>query len=310
MGNKTLTPNEFSQMLGRAGRPTYHDQGKVYLLPEVGRSYGDETEEMQAMELLSSDVESVNVTYSEDSQVEQFLADICAGRVETFREISHEYRDEELPLEFEEAFNIMVDYGLVNERDDKVTPTPYGRAVSMSFLAYPCADYIRKNMNRMNPLDIALKLEPFESAYLSNRITTQIGRILKINMSTRLFADSTLDILSSGTAINKLEPSLRERLMKLQMDFYTCRCKERPFCGCFQRELSRKMVKQRLAKRDPVDISRKLMRDYEIHAYAGDIFSWLDSLIRMIEAVRRIANAFDKKKVVGECNRLIRQIEN
>ena len=51
-------------MLGRAGRPSYHDQGKVYLLPEVGRSYGDETEEMQAMELLSSDVEAVNVTYS------------------------------------------------------------------------------------------------------------------------------------------------------------------------------------------------------------------------------------------------------
>ncbi|MDM7919201.1 MAG: DEAD/DEAH box helicase, partial [Methanosarcina sp.] len=35
MGNKRLTPNEFSQMLGRAGRPTYHDQGKVYLLPEI-----------------------------------------------------------------------------------------------------------------------------------------------------------------------------------------------------------------------------------------------------------------------------------
>jgi len=52
------------------------------------------------------------------------------------------------------------------------------------------------------------------------------------------------------------------------------------------------------------------MRDYEIHAYAGDIFSWLDSLIRMLEAVRRIAQAFGRKKVVGECNRLIRQIEN
>ncbi len=310
MGNKRLTPNEFSQMLGRAGRPTYHDQGKVYLLPEVGRSYGDETEEMQAMELLSSDVESVNVSYSEDSQVEQFLADVCAGRVETFSEIREDYKNEELPLEFEEAFNIMLDYGLVNEEKGKIKPTKYGRAVSMSFLAYPCGEYIRKNLDFMNPVEIALKLEPFESAYLSNRITTQIGRILKINMSTRLFADSTLDILSSSSAISKLEPHLRERLMKLQMDFYTCRCKERPFCGCFQRELSRKMVKQRLSRRDPVDISRKLMRDYEIHAYAGDIFSWLDSLIRMLEAVRRIASAFRKKKVVGECNRLIREIEN
>ncbi len=310
MGNKTLTPNEFSQMLGRAGRPTYHDQGKVYLLPEIGRSYGDETEEMQAMELLSSDLEAVNVTYSEDSQVEQFLADICAGRADKFSQIGQEYANEELPLEFEEAFNLMVDYGLVKEMDGKVTPTRYGRAVSMSFLSHFCAEYIRKNLDRMHPMDIALKLEPFESAYLSSRITTQMSRILKINMSTRLFADSTLDILSSGTALNKLEPRLRERLMKLQMDFYTCKCKDRPFCGCFQRELSRRMVKQRPSKRDPVDISRKLMRDYEIHAYAGDIFSWLDSLIRMLEAVRRIAQAFGRKKVVGECNRLIRQIEN
>ncbi len=310
MGNKRLTPNEFSQMLGRAGRPTYHDQGKVYLLPEVGRSYGDETEETQAMELLASDVEAINVNYSEDSQVEQFLADVCAGCVETFSQITEDYDNVELPLEFEEAFNIMIDYRLVKETDGKLKPTSYGRAVSVSFLAYLYGEYIRKNLDRMNPLDLALKLEPFDNAYLSNRITTQIGRILKINMSTRLFADSTLDILSSNSAISKLEPSLRERLMKLQMDFYTCKCKERPFCGCFQRELSRKMVKQRLRHRDPVDISKKLMRDYEIHAYAGDIFSWLDSLIRMLEAVRRIANAFGKKKVVKECNRLIREIEN
>jgi helicase len=310
MGNKRLTPNEFSQMLGRAGRPTYHDQGKVYLLPEVGRSYGDETEESQAMELLASDVEPVKVTYSEDSQLEQFLADICAGRADTFSQLSEDYKNDELPIELEEAFNILLDYRLVNEKDDKIFSTDYGRAVSMSFLSCWEGDFIRKNMHKMHPLDIALKLEPFDNAYLSNRISTQIGRILKINMSTRLFADSTLDILSSNSAISKLEPHLRERLTKLQMDFYTCKCKERPFCGCFQRELSSKIVKKRLNRRDPVQISRKLMRDYEIHAYAGDIFSWLDSLIRMLEAVRRIAKAFGNKKVVRECNQLIRRIEN
>ncbi|BDZ70966.1 DEAD/DEAH box helicase [Methanobacterium petrolearium] len=309
MGNKQLTPNEFSQMLGRAGRPTYHDQGKVYLLPEVGRSYGDETEEAQAMNLLSSEVEPVNVTYSEDSQIEQFLADVCAGCVDTFLQIEQNYEDEELPLPFEEAFNILLDYSLVKEKEGKITPTKYGRAVAMSFLDYPCAEFVRKNLVKMRPMDIALKLEPFENAYLSNRITTQMGRILKINMSSRLFADSTLDILSSGTAISKLEPHLRERLMKLQMDFYTCKCKERPFCGCFQRELSRKIIKQRLQGKDPVDISRKLMREYEIHAYAGDIFSWFDSLIRMFEAVRRIANVHGNKKVIRECDGLIRKIE-
>ncbi len=310
MGNKRLTPNEFSQMLGRAGRPAYHDQGKVYLLPEVGRSYGDETEESQAMDLLASDVEAVKVTYSEDSQLEQLLADICAGRGDTFSQLIENYEDVEFLLEMEEAFSLLLDYQLINEKEDKVFATDYGRAVSMSFLSYWEGDFIRKNLDKMHPMDIALELEPFENAYLSNRISTQIGRILKINMSSRLFADSTLDILSSTSAISKLEPHLRERLTKLQMDFYTCKCKERPFCGCFQRELSNKIVKNRLNRRDPVEISRKLMRDYEIHAYAGDIFSWLDSLIRMLEAVRRIASAFGKKKVVGQCNQLTREIEN
>jgi putative ATP-dependent RNA helicase len=310
MGNKTLTPNEFSQMLGRAGRPTYHDQGKVYLLPEVGRSYGDETEETQAMKLLSSDLEPVNVTYDEDSQVEQFLADICAGRIKNFAEITQAYKNDELPLEVDEAFNILLDQGLVKENNDVLIPTTYGRAVSISFIPYSWGDHIRKNLDKIHPMDLALKFKPFENAYLSNRITSQIGRKLKINMSSRLFADSTLEILSSGQNFAKLEPNLREKIIQLQMDFYTCRCKDRPFCGCFQRELSRKMANQRLAKKDPLDISRKLLRDYEIRAYAGDIFSWLDSLIRMFEAVHRIAQAFGKKKVIGECKWLIKEIEN
>jgi len=33
-------------------------------------------------------------------------------------------------------------------------------------------------------------------------------------------------------------------------------------------------------------------------------------LIRMLEAILRIANAYDKKKAVNECNQLIRKIEN
>ena len=37
-----------------------------------------------------------------------------------------------------------------------------------------------------------------------------------------------------------------------------------------------------MLKYDPADISKKLLKDYGIHAYAGDIFSWLDSLIRAL----------------------------
>lgn len=316
MGNKWLSPNEFSQMLGRAGRPSYHDVGKVYLIPEVGRSYDDQSEDMMAVALLESDVERIDVTYSEDDVVEQFLADVCAGRVDDLESMEAAYMEEELPLSFDETYNTLVHHKFIREvknkdGEEKLIPTRYGRAVSTSFLNHEDADYIRKRIHakKVKPLDIAVFLEPFESAYLSNRISQRLSKVLKINMSTRLFADSTLDILSSGDAISKLEPSIQETLINLQIEFLSCKCKDRPFCDCFQMELSRRILKQRMMKKDPAAISKKLMRNYGIQAYAGDIFSWLDAVIRMLEAIRRIAGAFDKKEVVRDCSRIIKKIE-
>jgi helicase len=310
MGREMLTPNEFSQMMGRAGRPSYHDQGKVYLLPEVGRKYGDDTEENMAVNLLDSDIESIYVQYSEAGLVEQVLADVSARGSSRINEISKGYGEDEIPLEIDSVWNILLDQRLVKEEKSQISPTAYGRAVSMSFLNYNDALYIQRKFKKTRPLEIALKLEPFESAYLSSRITNKLGRVLKINMSSRLFADSTLDIISSGDTLARLEPNFRERLLNMQMEFLSCQCKERPFCGCFQHELSRRIVRQRFNKEDPADISRKLLRNFEIHAYAGDIFSWLDSLIRMLEAIERITRAFGHKDVANECRNLIRRIEN
>ncbi len=320
MGNKWLTNNEFSQMLGRAGRPTYHDVGKVYLIPEVGRKYGDETEDMQAVSLLESDVDPIYVQYSEEDVLEQSLADICSGRVHTFKELIDAYKNRDIPLDLEEAYNILHDKGLVNEQNNEILPTRYGRAVSVSFMDLNAAEYIKRNINLkthdkkkkgyVDPLEIALKLEPFENAYMSNRLNRRLGKALNINVSARLFADSTLDILSSGETVSKLDPNLQDALINLQIDFMSCRCQDRPFCKCFQEELSRKILKHRLHKKDPVDISRKLLKNYQMHVYAGDIFSWLDAIIRALEAIRRIAKAFNNESIAKECSKRIRSIEN
>ncbi len=310
MGNKWLRPNEFSQMVGRAGRPTYHDVGKIYLLPEVGRKFDEDTEDFMAVSLLESDVESIKVEYREEDAVEQFLADISSRRAHNEEDLRNAYKNRELPFTFTEIFDILSDYGFVVDKGGYLSATPYGKAVSVSFLNYKDAEYIKKNLKARKPIDIALSLDPFESAYMSNRVNRRLSKILKINLSSRLFADSTLDILSSADTISKLEESLREPLINMQIDFFSCRCKDRPFCMCFQMELSRKILKMRMMKRDPVDISKKLLRDYQIHIYAGDIFSWFDSLIRMLESIKRVSNAFKERQVAKECIRLIRAIEN
>ncbi|HTX60801.1 MAG TPA: DUF5814 domain-containing protein, partial [Methanobacterium sp.] len=309
MGNKWLTSNEFHQMLGRAGRPTYHDLGKVYLLPEVGRQFDDETEEIVAMDLLESDVETINVEYGEDEVVEQFLADVCAGRFNDVAGLRVAYENQDSPLEFDTIMNMVTDYDLISEDYGIITATRYGRAVSMSFLHHEDAEYIRKNLNR-NPVELLLGLEPFDNAYLSARLMAHLKKVLKINISSRLMADSTLDILYTPSNLVKLDPAYQEKIVNLQMEFFTCKCKEKPFCTCFQAGLSRKILKYRLQKKDPMEISRRFLRDYDIHIYPGDIFSWLDSVIRILEAMRRIAFAFNKKEAATKFKRLIRDIEN
>ena len=87
MGTNWISPNEFSQMLGRAGRPSYHDRGIVYLLPEIGKQFEQETEESVALTLLESDTEDVNIIYDEEDLKEQILADISSNAITTIKEL-------------------------------------------------------------------------------------------------------------------------------------------------------------------------------------------------------------------------------
>ncbi|MEW6010878.1 MAG: DUF5814 domain-containing protein [Euryarchaeota archaeon] len=312
MGNKWITPNEFSQMLGRAGRPSYHDRGRVYLLGEIGLTFDEETEELKAVELLESDVDSVHVYYSPEDTLEQILADISSYALKNTEDISKFYQGMPLSTDIDQALLTMESYGWIKVDQGIIKPTRYGRAVSVSFLNSEDAYYIQKNLKRKSkkgPLDIALYLEPFESAYLSSRLHRQLSQAVKANFSTRLLADSTLDIISSGENLVKLDVGLQETVLNIQIDFMSCECKERPFCDCLQRELSSKIIKSRLNGYDPLDISRRLLNRYQIQAYPGDIFSWLDRVVRMLDAVKRIANATHNHKKAKECSRLIKAIE-
>jgi len=161
----------------------------------------------------------------------------------------------------------------------------------------------------MDPLAIALSIEPFENAYLSNRLHNQLTHKLKVKFSNKLFADSTLDIVSNGDNIIKLDEKLQEALLNIQIDFLSCECKERPFCDCIQDKLSKYIVKMRLMGKDPADISRLLLKKYQIQAYSGDIFNWLDSILRILESIRRISSAFKKHEKVKESSMILQAIE-
>ena len=157
---------------------------------------------------------------------------------------------------------------------------------------------------------IALDLELFENAYLAPVVHKQIISALKMNFSTRLFSESTLDIISSGEAISKIDKKFQDALLKIQIDFLRCDCYERPFCECLQRGISYYIVNQRLNGKDPIDISNSLLKEYQIQTYPGDIFSWLDSYVRNLDAIRRIARAFGQKEIVEVSEKLMKIVES
>ena len=62
--------------------------------------------------------------------------------------------------------------------------------------------------------------------------------------------------------------------------------------------------------KDPVDISNKLFRKYQIQVYPGDIFSWLDNFVKNLDAIKRIAKAFNRRNIERKTSYLIKKIEN
>lgn len=311
MGNKWLSNNDFSQMLGRAGRPTYHDRGKVYLLPELSKEYDNESEEEMAMRLLDSDVDNINVDYREADAIEQVLADISAIKNSDIRNLNSKYEKIDLPILFEDIINLLYDNNMIRtspHNQDVLLPTRYGRATSVSFLDIQKADYIKKHL-KQDPLVTIENIEPFENAYLSNRLITRLSQALKSNVSSRLFADSTRDIITNGDVLANLDPQYVDKILALQIDFMDCKCKERPFCKCLEKNISNKIIRRRLNGWDPNRISKEFMSLYDIHIYPGDIFTWLDQVIRTLEAISRIALAFNNNKTNNTVKTLIKKIE-
>ena len=335
MGNKWINPNEFSQMLGRAGRPSYHDRGIVYLLAEIGNEFEGESEEAKALDLLESNHEDVYIEYDEESSYEQILADISSTSINSLNELNKFYKSIDVPININIAAGELNKLGLINiVGKDKLEITKYGRAASVSFLTIEEAEFIKttlsnknylkqyvklspmyKNKDKFDKLKVlilamAIELEMFENAYLSSVIHNQIANALKIKFSTRLFSESTLDIISSGEAIDKVDSKFKDALIALQSDFMQCNCQDRPFCQCLQRGISEVIIHERLKGKDPQDISTKLFRKYQIQVYPGDIFSWLDNFVKNLDAIKRISKAFGRNNIVKKTNYLIKKIEN
>ena len=155
MGIEWLSVQEFEQMLGRAGRPDYHDRGVVYVLVEPDTRYHhsmEMTEDEVAFKLLKGEMEDVHTRYDESTAAEETLANlVVAGRAT--RQVNRRMVGD---VDTERSVARLLDWGFI----DGLEPTPLGRAVTEHFLApseaFRLLDAIRRGAP---PYDIVAETE-------------------------------------------------------------------------------------------------------------------------------------------------------
>ena len=155
MGIEWLSVQEFHQMLGRAGRPDYHDKGVVYLLVEPDCTYHSSqemTEDEVAFKLLRGEMEPVRTRYDEGAAVAETLANITVAGAGAKRLNGEMVGD----VPTKHALGKLLEYEFI----DGLEPTPLGRAVTRHFLspedAFALLDGIRKGED---PHDLVARME-------------------------------------------------------------------------------------------------------------------------------------------------------
>jgi helicase len=160
MGIEWLTVQEFTQMLGRAGRPDFHDRGTVVILAEPGGSYSKKSQQTEgeiAIGLLSGEMTEVAPRYDEEASSEEYVANavVCRGNMADLKAMN-----EMMVGEMEPVFDRLKSLGLVHQKGTTLEITPMARVMAEHYIGVERLQKIRRLVHRMeDPLAIVAELE-------------------------------------------------------------------------------------------------------------------------------------------------------
>ena len=304
MGIEWLNVHEFNQMLGRAGRPGYHDKGLVYILAEPGRRFSSgkgESEDEMALSLLHGQMEDVAPEFEESQQQEEVLANAVAARNRAELERLHQLT---VGLDdLNSSLAALEKAGLVKG----IVPTRMGEAAAAHFLAPEQVETIVRLLGRgKSPMEVAVELESFEALYL--KFAERISTKLHMQISQRALHGSFLDLLSSAD-LRELDNKLQRYCMDFSRDFLRCTCKESPYCGCVQKSISLRILDLRGEGKSPEGIIEYFSDRYGMYAYQGDLINWLDQMVRYLEAIEAVARVLGREAVAKEASERKTRVE-
>ncbi|MBR6447531.1 MAG: DEAD/DEAH box helicase [Methanomicrobium sp.] len=160
MGIKWLTVQDFYQMMGRAGRPDFHDLGKVVVLAEPGGNYSRDTkltEEEVAISLLRGEMEEVAPVYDSEASSEEYIAHavVCRGDSDGLKRMCAT-----MVGEMNDVYPLLKKAGYITVKGDKVELSPFAKVMAEHFIGMERLDRIRMLLKRVDsPIEIAAELE-------------------------------------------------------------------------------------------------------------------------------------------------------
>ena len=319
MGNKILEPNTFTQMVGRAGRLGKHDRGRVVFLC-LGEAISslDSTSEIEiALGLINSPVTAIEPNYDENSCAEQIIS-ICSTKgIVLPTNARRIYRNMigSGNFNFMHVANKLIQESLLvvnkGKKQRELMVTQLGRASTLSFFSPQKTIAVNKLLlKNKHFLSISLEMNRLQNIYLSKKLHTYLEKTYHMKFSTRL-EGPVLDVMNASlkgkesTELNKWCLSI---FAKWTQNFFTCSCKENPFCSHGSEQIGRLLINERLDGKNVIQLSRILAR-FELLVYPGDILSFLNGIIHELEGVQRIASAIGMNKIEKNISLLISRIE-
>ncbi|WP_406661583.1 DUF5814 domain-containing protein [Methanolobus sp. ZRKC3] len=308
MGIEWLNMQDFLQMLGRAGRPDYHDRGEVVLLPVPNKKYSSDkgnTEDVVALKLLKGEMQYTNVDYGDDEKLEEILASTAV--TSSLADLRSMHSKMLTDYNIDTLLSKLERNKFVSRKGFEISLTRFGKIAAGNFLSVSKAFLIRDAvMVGQDPIAIVSNLEFFNSVYF--KYAARISAALGINLPSRVFQGASIDILFEGENMERLDIVLRDQLFDFATDFLTCSCRDTPYCGCAERKFSEKVISMRAEGYDPAGIVRKLESVYGVTAYPGDVLGYLDNAVRNLDAIEMIARVYSKKDVASAARRLKKDI--
>jgi helicase len=160
MGRDWLSVQEFNQMGGRAGRPDFHDLGKVVILAEPGGSYSREqpgTEEEIAIKLLKGEMEEVAPEHDFEKSSEEYVANAIACDCE---EADLNRINALMVGSTEPVLPELIAHHLVEKKGTKLVMSPLAKVMAEHFIGMErLLEVVRLTKLMDDPIDIIAELE-------------------------------------------------------------------------------------------------------------------------------------------------------